>query len=119
MAMMTVEEARAAVLEHSRPVGVERVMLDDALYRVLAEDVVGASDWPRFDNSSMDGYAVCWPQEGDTSPLRVVDYVVAGRVASRAIGRPCMSNSFCRTCRGKTIMTPEALKCNEICGTVP
>ena len=38
---------------------VEMVDLADADGRVLARDAVSALDVPGFDNSSMDGYAVC------------------------------------------------------------
>jgi len=40
----------------ARPV--ERVPLADALGRVLAEDIASDVDWPPFDTSAMDGYAV-------------------------------------------------------------
>jgi putative molybdopterin biosynthesis protein len=41
-----------------RPLGPEEVSLDDALGRVLAEDVVAEVDVPSFDRSNYDGYAV-------------------------------------------------------------
>jgi putative molybdopterin biosynthesis protein len=41
-----------------RPLGTERVSLDHALGRVLAEDVVAEIDVPSFDRSNYDGYAV-------------------------------------------------------------
>jgi molybdopterin molybdotransferase len=56
--MVSVEEARAKILALSTPVARERVALDDARGRVLAEDVVAVADLPPFDYSAMDGYAV-------------------------------------------------------------
>ena len=41
-----------------RPLDAEEVALDDALGRVLAEDVVAKVDVPSFDRSNYDGYAV-------------------------------------------------------------
>jgi len=41
-----------------KPVGVERVPLSKAHYRVLAEDFVAPIDVPPFDRSTVDGYAV-------------------------------------------------------------
>jgi len=41
-----------------RPLGTEVVLLDAALGRVLAEDVVAQVDVPSFDRSNYDGYAV-------------------------------------------------------------
>lgn len=41
-----------------RPLGSETVPLEEALDRVLAEDVVSAVDVPSFDRSNFDGYAL-------------------------------------------------------------
>src|ERR1044072_6503442 len=40
------------------PRGVERIPLDTALGRVLADDVTSPVDVPSFDRSNVDGYAV-------------------------------------------------------------
>ena len=56
--LMDIEAARSAVLERCAPLGAEEVGIDDALGRVLAEDVASAHPVPPFDNSAMDGYAV-------------------------------------------------------------
>lgn len=58
--MRTFEEARALIVEAARktPTALERVSCDEALGRVLGEDVVLAGDMPAFDNSAMDGWAV-------------------------------------------------------------
>lgn len=54
------EEAEARLRRHVslRPLGAERVTLDAALGRVLAEDVVAPVDVPGFDRASVDGFAV-------------------------------------------------------------
>lgn len=56
--MIRFEEALARLLSAATPVGPERVALDDAAGRVLAEDLVAATPMPAFDYSAMDGYAV-------------------------------------------------------------
>ncbi|MCS6810938.1 MAG: molybdopterin molybdotransferase MoeA [Tepidimonas sp.] len=58
--LMTLEEALQRLLQAVQPLPltVERVPLEEADTRVLAEDVVAALDVPGFDNSQMDGYAV-------------------------------------------------------------
>ncbi|MFO0610329.1 MAG: gephyrin-like molybdotransferase Glp [Polyangiales bacterium] len=56
--MLTYEEARARALADLTPVSPERVALDAAVGRVLAEDVHARSPQPAFDHSAMDGYAV-------------------------------------------------------------
>lgn len=63
-----------------KPLGVERVDLEKALFRVLAEDVYSPVDYPPFDRSEVDGYAVrsvdtSWADE--VSPVKLT---IAGRV---------------------------------------
>lgn len=54
-----VEEHLAAVLSLAGPLPARSVPTAEALGLVLAEPVVSALDLPGFDNSAMDGYAVC------------------------------------------------------------
>jgi len=56
--VITVAEALALVRRACAAGPAERARLDDALGRVLAEDVRTDVDWPPFDTSAMDGYAV-------------------------------------------------------------
>jgi len=56
--MIGVAEALDVILSRIGLMGTERVMLDRAAGRVLAEDIVAGLSVPPFDNSAMDGYAV-------------------------------------------------------------
>ncbi len=56
--MISVEQARANILAHFKPLEPERVPILQALGRVLTEDVVSDLNVPPFANSAMDGYAV-------------------------------------------------------------
>ncbi|NLE88854.1 MAG: molybdopterin molybdotransferase MoeA [Myxococcales bacterium] len=56
--MLDFDAARERILAAARPVSGERVPLWSAVGRVLAEDVHAAGDWPPFDYSAMDGYAL-------------------------------------------------------------
>jgi len=56
--MIAYEEARSIVLDTAKPLLVERLPLDKLLHRVLAENIVTPFPLPRFDNSSVDGYAL-------------------------------------------------------------
>ncbi len=58
MALLSVAEALARVTEGLVPLETERVALDRARGRVLAEDLVAGITQPPFDASAMDGYAV-------------------------------------------------------------
>ncbi len=52
------EDALTAVLESTKVLETEVVPVDEALGRILAEDIKADTDKPLFDNSAMDGYAV-------------------------------------------------------------
>jgi molybdopterin molybdotransferase len=56
--LISINDARRLVLDAVSPLAAESVALDDALGRVLAEDVTAAGDVPPFPCSAMDGYAV-------------------------------------------------------------
>lgn len=56
--LLDVSWAVEKMIADFHPVSTERVMIDDALDRVLAEDIIAPVDFPLFDNSSMDGFAV-------------------------------------------------------------
>ena len=79
MALMPVAEALARVLAGANALAVETVKLDDALGRVLAEDLAALRTQPPAAVSAMDGYAV---QAADvaTAPatLTLIGEVAAG-----------------------------------------
>lgn len=56
--MISVEEARAYILRYFKPLETEYVSPDEALDRILSEDIVAPLAVPPHDNSAMDGYAV-------------------------------------------------------------
>jgi molybdopterin molybdotransferase len=72
------EDARKIVLDHVAPLGAERVPLLDAVGRVLAEDLASPSDFPAWDNSAMDGYAVRAADAAGGAALPLSAYLPAG-----------------------------------------
>ena len=81
--LLTMEEAQRLVLERVEPLAAERVPLDDAAGRVLAETALSVVDLPPFASSAMDGFAV---RSADTpATLPVVARVAAGRPAPRGL----------------------------------
>jgi molybdopterin molybdotransferase len=81
--MLDVEEALEAVLSAARPLAAERVGLEEAAGRVLAEDARSAVDLPPFDRSAMDGFAVRAADTADQRPLRIAGAVQAGEVGEQ------------------------------------
>jgi molybdopterin molybdotransferase len=78
--MISVTEAIQIVKTQTKALPSEQVALEEAMGRVLAEDIVADSDLPPFDRSQMDGYAL---RAGDvqTVParLQIVGESAAGR----------------------------------------
>jgi molybdopterin molybdotransferase len=81
---VTIQAAREAVLAEVHPLPTEEVAVQEALGRVLAEDVTAAGDVPAFSNSAMDGFAVRAGAAGRT--LRVVGESRAGTPATMPVG---------------------------------
>jgi molybdopterin molybdotransferase len=81
--LIDIATARGLVLDAVEPLPPERVALEEALGRVLAEDVDSPGDLPPFDSSALDGYVV-----GDTGggELPVVGESRAGAPTGRAVG---------------------------------
>ena len=85
--LLLVEDVERLMFERVSPVReVERVSLDHAAGRVLAEEIIAPLDLPPFDNSAVDGYAVC---HADLEPAGETRLVVADRLtAGSASTRP-------------------------------
>jgi molybdopterin molybdotransferase len=77
--MLSVQEARGRILSRFQPNGTESVPLEECAGRVLGADVTAPHDFPPFDNSSMDGFAVR-AEDTNASPaaLKVVSDIPAG-----------------------------------------
>ena len=56
--MIAVAEALARIVREARPLGEELVALSSAAGRTLAREIVADEDYPSFDTTAMDGYAV-------------------------------------------------------------
>lgn len=56
--MTTVEQALAVISQMARPFKKETIQLNDALGRVLAENIYADRDYPPFNRAAMDGYAI-------------------------------------------------------------
>jgi molybdopterin molybdotransferase len=82
--MLSIDEARAAVLAEVRPLRDEEIAIGDALGRVLAEDITAAADVPSFANSAMDGFALRSGPAGRR--LQIVGESRAGAPATAPVG---------------------------------
>ena len=76
--MTTFAEARSIILDNISPLGSERVMLNQAVGRLLAEDIIAPWDIPLWDNSAMDGFAVRAADCRPGATLPVTGFLPAG-----------------------------------------
>ncbi len=82
--MQTAQQAETLILETISPIPeCESVSLLNSLGRVLAEDICSSLDFPHWDNSAMDGYAVKFADvananEQTPTALQVVAEIPAG-----------------------------------------
>ena len=84
-ALLSVDEAVAALLEQARPVAeTERLALAQATGRILSEDLQSPIDVPGFDNSAMDGYALHSRDlaQAQTEGLEISQRIMAGTAGS-------------------------------------
>jgi molybdopterin molybdotransferase len=81
--MISVEEAQELILNTVQVAPPERLDLLSARGKVLAETVLARQDFPPYDNSAMDGYAV---RAGDGTQLHVIGTVAAGQVPDFTVG---------------------------------
>ena len=77
--MISFEEAQGIILGSVKQLGTEKVGLHQALNRVLSDDLASKVDSPIFDNSAVDGYALCEADlgQGDCN-LRLDGEIEAG-----------------------------------------
>jgi molybdopterin molybdotransferase len=83
--MISFEEALQVILSDVKQLGVERIDFNDALHRVLAEDIHSDVDMPPFNKAAMDGFAC---RRVDLhQDLDVIETIAAGVLAERSVGQ--------------------------------
>jgi molybdopterin molybdotransferase len=77
--MLSFIEAQNIIKSYSRSFGTETVSIDDALGRVIAEDIFADRDYPPFNRSAMDGYAIrAEDLQNGVNSFYIVDTIYAG-----------------------------------------
>ena len=82
---ISVQEALNEILSKTKPLKTEKVFLNEAVNRVLAEDIFSPFNIPPTDNSAMDGYAVRFEDTLNASfkkftELKIVGEAPAGKI---------------------------------------
>lgn len=84
--MLSVAEARAAILAGAGPLTAEEVAIADAAGRVLAQPIYAKRTQPPFNASSMDGYAVRAADTAAGVRLKLIGEAAAGRAFTGTVG---------------------------------
>ena len=82
--MLTVSQAQTLIRNEAHSFGVERVPLEKSFGRILAQDAVADRDYPPFNRSAMDGYAIVAEQFIAQKEYPVRGAVFAGDTPSLA-----------------------------------
>ncbi|WP_233206744.1 gephyrin-like molybdotransferase Glp [Caulobacter sp. FWC2] len=82
---LTVEDARARILDGAVRLDVETVALADSLGRVLAQSVTAARPQPPFDASAMDGWAIRRADYAPGKAFAIAGESAAGKAYPRAV----------------------------------
>ncbi|BAQ65283.1 gephyrin-like molybdotransferase Glp [Geminocystis sp. NIES-3709] len=91
--MLTVTEVEKIILDLIKPIkDKEFVSLLDATNRILAENISSVLDFPYWDNSAMDGYAVKYTDvsiatENNPVSLKIVEEIPAGYCPQKTIAQ--------------------------------
>lgn len=85
--MKSIQEASDLIFAAARSFGVEEISIHDAYNRILAEDAFADRDYPPFNRSAMDGYAVVSGDfQNDASPqLKLAERLYAGGIANHKV----------------------------------
>lgn len=88
--MLTYEQALQTILNHARRLSARDTPLEEAVGRILAEDIYSPIDMPPFDKSAMDGYAL---RSSDTAKnparLECLGMIQAGEVFNQGLKSGC------------------------------
>ena len=99
--------AALACIEKVAPrLPVEPVAIDAALGRIIGSDIMAQADYPRFDCSAMDGFAVVAADIADASPERPVRLDLVGESRAGAAAAMVSVPGACAISTGAPIATP-------------
>lgn len=84
--MLSFLQAQDIIKSHARSFGQEKVLLDDALGRVVAEEVSADRDYPPFNRAAMDGFAIRYADfERGIRTYRIVETIYAGDISKQNV----------------------------------
>ncbi|MGV3509961.1 MAG: molybdopterin molybdotransferase MoeA, partial [Sphingobacteriaceae bacterium] len=101
--MITYKEAQEIIYAEAKSFGVEVIDLDDADGRVLAEDIFADRDYPPFNRSAMDGYAIRFEDwNSGTRKFEIQEVIFAGTTPTEEL----KSNAAFKIMTGAAVPLP-------------
>lgn len=85
---LEIDEALDKIAKNVKPLATEMIPIEEAVGRVLARDIIATVDLPAFDNSAMDGYAVCIKDAGKS--VKSCGTIFAGDKVEDALKASCV-----------------------------
>jgi molybdopterin molybdotransferase len=86
--MLSYIEAQHIIKSFAHSFGTEKVLLDDALGRTIAEDVFADRDYPPFNRSAMDGFAIRVEDlQNGINKFQIVDTIYAGGTTKKNLAQ--------------------------------
>lgn len=83
--MIELEQARELTWNYPLPAGIETISVEEAMGRVLAEDLRTDRDAPPFNRATMDGFACS--RKDLPGPMEVIETVPAGKMPQKPVGK--------------------------------
>jgi molybdopterin molybdotransferase len=83
--MIDVKEAISLILGEAREFVSEEISIDDCYGRILAEEVHADRDYPPFNRSAMDGFALRHEDLSSYTNFKIIEEVHAGSIAEKKI----------------------------------
>ncbi len=107
--MISLEEALAKILSHTKPAAIVERPLADALGCFIGKGLLATIPLPGFDNSMMDGYAVTAERTRSDLPIPVIGEQPAGpdlglsmesgKQSESSPAHPCLPEQMQSSCR--------------------
>ncbi|MBL0357355.1 MAG: molybdopterin molybdotransferase MoeA [Chitinophagaceae bacterium] len=86
--MTSLQEAQQLVIQQAHSFGEEKVLLDDAVGRVLAEQVIADRDYPPFNRATMDGIAINHTDwVNGIHEFELLEIIYAGNISAKKLGK--------------------------------
>ena len=76
--LLSLDEAINKIKSNFKKIGNEDIFLKDALGRCLAKPIISNLDNPKYDVSSMDGYAINYEDLSNVKDIKIKKFKIVG-----------------------------------------